>query len=191
MPLEVRPATLADAVKAVIIEGRAYGPNTSSIALFPGPFPDGNLARVEDLQAEREQSAACRWMKVVDTDLEAKGEDGMVAFSLWYVWEGESHLSPRKWGAGSNPEACEQFFGGMKRVWQERFQGRPHVCKFLCFLFPLSYPPRSHVKGGCVIFPVWTTLTPWCDRLLLASFQISRLFTQTQTIRGAVPVALS
>lgn len=132
MTLKVVPATAEDAVRAVAIENLAYGPNPNSSALFPGPFPSGgDESRVKMLIHQLQEDPGCRWAKVIDTDLEAQGQDGMVAFSKWYIWgKPRDTLPPTpEWGPGTNPEACELFFGGMRREWLERMSGKPHVCK--------------------------------------------------------------
>lgn len=143
MPLHVSPAGPADAPRSVAIEGAAYGPNPNSAALFPGPFPPGNEIRADEIRADtlRAQLAAdpaCRWVKVVDTDLEAAGTDGMVAFSMWYFWSTpRDTLPPRPpWGPGTNPEACELFFGAMRDEWTRRWAGKPHACESSLPLHP-------------------------------------------------------
>ena len=133
MPLELHPAVEADAAKAVAIEKVAYGPNPTGKVLFPGPFPAEDDSRVTLLKTQLNEDKACKWMKVVDPELVAKGEDGMVAFSMWYVWEAprpKDSFPPRKWGPGTNAEACEMFFGGMIKKWNERLGGKSHICEY-------------------------------------------------------------
>ena len=145
MPLTVVPATAEDAARAVAIEQAAYGPNANSYFLFPGPFSVGqDQSRVEKLTQQLQEDPACRWAKAVDTELEAHGEDGMVAFSMWYFWEKPrgKPFPPREWGPGSNPEACELFLGGMQREWAERMADRPHVCELPVDADTLQ--PRCH-----------------------------------------------
>ncbi|GAB0132272.1 hypothetical protein EsDP_00000713 [Epichloe bromicola] len=117
MPLKVVPATADDAARAVALESVAFGLGPSSSALFPGPFPDGSHDfLVKMLIQQLGEDAACRWAKVVDTDLEARGQDGMIAFSKLYIWENPRDTLPptRQWGPGSTPEACELFLGDMR-----------------------------------------------------------------------------
>ncbi|KZZ96836.1 Acyl-CoA N-acyltransferase [Moelleriella libera RCEF 2490] len=139
MPLRVARAGADDAARAVAIEHLAYGHGPQNSALFPGPFPPGgDTSRIETLKHQLREDPACHWAKVVDSDLEAQGGDGMIAFSMWYMWEKPRDTPPptRKWGPGSNPEACELFFGGMRREWIRRFAHKPHVCQ----LFPWPSP---------------------------------------------------
>ncbi|KAK4088893.1 hypothetical protein Purlil1_6746 [Purpureocillium lilacinum] len=150
MALKVLPASAPDVRRSVAIEKRAYGPNRSSVALFPGPFPEPapgvspDAARVDTLLTQlREDPAACRWFKVVDPDIPpaAAGEVGsdgdgssaadgeMVAFAMCYFWTTpRDSLPPRPaWGPGTNPEACELFFGRLRDEWLARMAGKPHA----------------------------------------------------------------
>jgi hypothetical protein len=130
MPLKIVPASEADLVRSSAIERRAYGPNKSSAVFFPGAGMSVE-DRIAIMVARKNAEPACQWMKVVDTDLEAKGEDGMIAFTLWFIWSGELRpsLPERFWGAGTNVEACDAFFGEMDRRWWARFEGKPHIRK--------------------------------------------------------------
>jgi hypothetical protein len=130
MPLVVVPATEADLPRSFAIERRAYGPNKTSPILFPGEglsLED----RVAQMSARKRDDPACQWIKVVDVDLEAKGEESMIAFSQWFVYSDgvKPSLPKRSWGAGTNPEACDAFFGEMDRRWWDRFEGKSHLCK--------------------------------------------------------------
>lgn len=139
MPLKVIPADSKDAQRAVEIEDAAYGPNELSPYLFPGPHDETEVdSRTKKLVANLESSPFCRWMQAVDEDLAAQGKESMVAFSMWYVWDNpppkEEHTSmrpPPPRGPGTNPEACELFFGSMRDKLSERLAGKPHVCKLV------------------------------------------------------------
>ncbi|GAO13348.1 uncharacterized protein UV8b_00673 [Ustilaginoidea virens] len=155
MPLRVLPATADDAHRAVAIESAAYGPNANSQALFPGPFPPGgDQSRVTTLVHQLHEDPACRWAKVVDTDLEAHGQDAMVAFSMWYVWQTPRETLPpaRQYGPGSNPEACELFFGGMRREWIARMAHKPHA-----YLKLLHTDPAHQRRGAASLLLKWGT----------------------------------
>lgn len=135
MPLKVIPAGKQDARRAVDIENVAYNDDPYGPFLFPGPHTETEgAARSERLAANLDQSPFCRWMQVVDDDLVAQGKEGMISFSMWYVWDSpppkEEHQRPAPlWGAGANAEACDLFFGGMSAKWFDRLGGKPHVCK--------------------------------------------------------------
>lgn len=134
MVLKVIPATEADVSRAVAIETTAYGPNPIGPFLYPGPFPpksdNGLNPRCEMLLGLLRADPACRWVKVIDTDI-ADGEDQMVSFSMWYVWDTpQPPAPPQEWGPGANPEACEMFMGGMRKRRNARFAGKPFVCAF-------------------------------------------------------------
>lgn len=86
MTLKVLQATEADAPRAAAIETMAYGPNPLDSVLFPGPRTSGPSTRASDLVDILQNSPACRWAKVVDTNI-GENEDEMVAFAMWYIWE--------------------------------------------------------------------------------------------------------
>ncbi|KAJ6438922.1 GCN5-related N-acetyltransferase (GNAT) domain-containingprotein [Purpureocillium lavendulum] len=169
MPLQVLPASAPDVHRAVAIEKRAYGPNPNSAALFPGPFPadeDGSSgndkARVNTLLTQlREDPDACRWGKVVDTDLDGD----MVAFTMCYFWTTpRDALPPRPaWGPGTNPEACELFFGQLRDEWLARMAGKPHA-----YLKLLHTEPEHQGRGAGTMLLRW--LAAEADRLGLPTY---------------------
>ena len=153
MPLELRPATEADAARAAEIEHIAYASSPFDKILFPGPFPgdgDGGPAgagvRAAQLVDElRADPTTTRWLKVVDTDLapsnagggdKAAGEnhrsEAMVAFARWHIYTEDapprSALSP--FGPGCNQEACQMLFGGIHEQRRRLMGDRPYVCEF-------------------------------------------------------------
>ena len=151
MVLKVELATEADAQRSADIESVAYGPNPLGACLFPpapaSTSPPKTTTTTSDASTQsglsprasqlvdmlRADPATCRWVKVVDTEI-ADPAQAMISFSCWYVWEEESPvMGPQVWGAGTNPEACEAFFGGMRERRNERFNGRPYVCTFSSF----------------------------------------------------------
>ncbi len=129
MTLKVVPAGEADAPRFVALEQIAFGPNPMSSALYPGPFPQGNSHLEAKVINDLRASPHCRWMKVVDEDLEAKGEESTVASATWYFWDRpltHEMLPPDgQYGPGANQEVCELFFGGMKRNMFKWFEGKP------------------------------------------------------------------
>ncbi|KAL6863674.1 putative GNAT family acetyltransferase [Trichoderma novae-zelandiae] len=164
MPLTVVPATEADLPRSIAIERRAYGPNKASSIFFPGKglsLED----RVAQMSARKREDPACQWIKVVDADLEAKGEESMIAFSQWFVYSADVKPSPvkRSWGPGTNPEACDSFFGEMDRRWWNRFEGKPHV--YLKLLHTDPDHQRRGAGGMCLQWGV-----SMADRLGLVSY---------------------
>ncbi|KAH7312164.1 putative GNAT family acetyltransferase [Stachybotrys elegans] len=160
MPLQVRPADARDAQRAAAIESAAYGPSPISHVLFPGSQTsdeaDADAApsdRPSQLVHDLAQDSTCRWVKVVDTDLEAQGHDGMVAFSMWYVYESpraEGFKLSSKRGPGSNEEACELFFGAMVRRKHERLGSQPHA-----YLKLLHTDPAHQRRGAGSMLLRW------------------------------------
>ncbi|EGX94648.1 acetyltransferase, GNAT family [Cordyceps militaris CM01] len=129
MGLKVMPAGEQDAARSVAIERVAYGRDAISDIIFPGPAgDDSDAARQEQLLKNlRADPTSCLWMQAVDEDRIAQGEHGMVCFGMGFLWpSAPPPPTKRVWGPGSNPEACEQFFGGMTRKWAERMGNKPH-----------------------------------------------------------------
>ncbi|PNP37681.1 hypothetical protein TGAM01_v203400 [Trichoderma gamsii] len=164
MPLRIAPATEADMIRSSEIEKRAYGPNKSSAVFFPG---EGMKTedRIAIMIARKNEEPAFQMMKVVDTDLEAKGEDGIIACTLWFIWSGDLRPSKpkRTWGPGTNVEACDAFFGEMDRRWWARFEGKPHV-----YLKLLHTDPDHQRRGAGSKCLEWGTAE--ADRLGLVSY---------------------
>ncbi|KAI1811263.1 acyl-CoA N-acyltransferase [Poronia punctata] len=132
MPLILQPATAADAPRSAEIEKLAYAPNPFNKYLFPGPFPEpepGRNPRAEDLAKVLTQDPSVRWTKVVDTDVEPSADNAqMIAFGQWHVKDGGEAPEPKRtFGPGTNPEACEELFGGIAELRAKHFGGRKHV----------------------------------------------------------------
>lgn len=149
MGLKTLPATVADAARAVQIEKIAFGPNPVSEVLFPGPVSDaGDEHRVIRLQEQLESYKCTKAAKVIDEELEAQGKESMVAFGLSFIWE--DALTPENLppsnppGPGSNPDALNAFFGGMRDKLLARYEGKPLVCKY--FLFLTKYKKESGME---------------------------------------------
>ncbi|CAH0015086.1 unnamed protein product [Clonostachys rhizophaga] len=151
MGLKVVPATEADAKRAVEIEDAAYGTSPMSRALFPGPFPpstDGSHPRASKLVDILRADPANRWVKVVDTGL-PEGES-MIAFASWFFWTAPHVHEPETWPPGTNPEACERFFGGMIAKRNERFAGKPYS-----YLKLLHTDPNHQRRGAGSMLIDW------------------------------------
>ncbi|KAM3534237.1 hypothetical protein MY4038_002477 [Beauveria bassiana] len=130
MGFKVMPAGEQDAARSVAIEKLAYSRDPISRIIFPGPAGNDSDAARENimLQSLRADPESCLWIKVVDEDRLAQGLHGMVCFGMAYLWKSTPPPPTKKvWGPGSNPEACEQFFGGMTREWNERMGNKPHL----------------------------------------------------------------
>ncbi|KAF4972107.1 hypothetical protein FSARC_1247 [Fusarium sarcochroum] len=151
MPLKVLPANEADASRAVDIENIAYGPNPIGSVLFPNPRPSGPNTRVADLIDLFQKNPACRWAKVVDTDI---GEDEMVAFTMWYMWDTppteEQHSFSSYRGPSCNVEACELLFGGINKMRVSYMNGKPYA-----FLKLLHTDPKHQRRGAASLLLEW------------------------------------
>ncbi|KAL7936373.1 acyl-CoA N-acyltransferase [Trichoderma chlorosporum] len=164
MPLTIAPALEEDLPRSIAIEKRAYGPSKVTPILFPGEgLSLEDRIAVMTTRIRGEPAAQC--IKVVDTDLEAKGEESMIAFSLWFVWAADLRpsLPERKWGAGCNVEACEAFFCEMDRRWWAKFEGKPHV-----YLKLLHTDPDHQRRGAGGLCLKWGAAE--ADRLGLVSY---------------------
>ncbi|KAF4976916.1 hypothetical protein FZEAL_6492 [Fusarium zealandicum] len=162
MPLRVLAANEADAPKAAAIEEAAYGPNPIDGVLFPGPRPAERETRAEGLVKLLRGNSACRWAKVVDTDL---ADDEMVAFTMWYIWESppkDSSFSSYR-GPGSNPEACELLFGGLNKMRLEIMDGKPYA-----YLKLMHTDPKHQRRGAASLLMDWGLRE--ADRLGIPSF---------------------
>lgn len=157
MPLELRPATQADAARGAEIEARAYAPNPSNRILFPGPFPpEAVSARAAQLAEQlRGEDDSARWLKVVDTDL-GEGAPTTVSWARWHIYADSSRprSGPRTFGPGCNVEACELLFGGIDGQ-RERLMGeKPYVCgsslssPVVSSITNISRQLGSHVPGS-------------------------------------------
>ena len=123
MPLVLQPALEADAARLAEIEREAFASNDLSPILFPGPFPpDAGEKRAQQLITQLREDPTTRWMKAIDTET-----NELVGFAKWNIIE--KPLEPRgglQFGPGSNIEACEEFFGGIRKKRSELMGGNAY-----------------------------------------------------------------
>ncbi|KXJ95733.1 acetyltransferase [Microdochium bolleyi] len=141
MPLQVCPATEADAARLVEIERDAYAGNPFTPFLFPGPMPpSAGAGRAAELAEQLRADATARWAKVVDTDVPGL----TVAIAKWHVYDqGADKPAPRTFGPGCNIEACEALFGGLAGVRERTMEGKPCV-----YLHLLQTDPKHQRRGA-------------------------------------------
>lgn len=128
MSIIVRPVSDNELHRASIIEAAAYADSNLNPILFPGPFPpDSQQKRVDQLIQMRRDDPTAIYMQAID-----KASGRMIASSKWHIYKTveETNMPSRKmeFGAGTNPEACMVFFGGMKERKREIMGDRPHLC---------------------------------------------------------------
>lgn len=152
MVLQLVQATEDDAPRAIAVETEAYGADSPvSRVLYPGPRPTEGTHKVDDLIKQRRADPDIRWFKVIDTSLDVSPEDKAIAFAQWYVWTTPptSTLSAAR-GPGSNPEACELFFGGMNRKRDALMSGKPYI-----YLKRLHTEPKHQRRGAASLLLKW------------------------------------
>jgi len=117
--------------EACAFEHAAFASDPLGASIFPGPFDENSAQnKIDSLIKARQEDPAIRYMAAYD------GETGrIVAFSKWCVYETDeaaknSARPKRDYGPGSNPEACEKFFGGLAAKKKVVMGERPHYCEY-------------------------------------------------------------
>ncbi|TQV94446.1 hypothetical protein V2A60_005489 [Cordyceps javanica] len=157
MSLYLVPAGDADADRFAAIEHAALPDDATSAVLFPGPFAaEGGVSRGDQLREHLRSDPDCHWVKVVDRDLEAQqggggGDDATIAFAVWYFWGVRGKPLPASvWGPGTNAEACEQYFGGLDRRWEDDVGSKPHA-----YLKFVHTDPAHQRRGAGALMMAW------------------------------------
>lgn len=130
MAIVVREVSDDDLPRAVEVETAAYANNELSPILFPGPFPpEAAGERVPGLIKMRQEDSTVRYLQAYDEETQQ-----LVAFAKWHIYEtpqavAASSRPSRAFGAGTNKEACEDFFGQLGSKKKELMGDKPHLCK--------------------------------------------------------------
>ena len=130
MAIIVRDVSDEDVARSIEIGTAAYADNPLSPILFPGPFSDEYQSkRVPELIELRKNDPTCHFIQAYDEETKQ-----MVAFAKWHIYDtseaAEAAQRPKRtFGAGTNPEACEAFFGILSARKKEHMGDRPHLCK--------------------------------------------------------------
>jgi hypothetical protein len=142
MAIVVRKVSDDDLPRAIEVETAAYADNPLSPLLFPGPFPpDASVNRVPDLIEMRNSDPTINFLQAYD---EETGQ--LVAFAKWSVYKTNEEAATsdrpmRSFGAGTNREGCEAFFGMLKSKKKELIGHKPHLCKYIRPSFFLGAVP--------------------------------------------------
>ncbi|OAA74502.1 Acyl-CoA N-acyltransferase [Akanthomyces lecanii RCEF 1005] len=158
MSLYLAPASEADADRFAAIEHAALPDDATTAALFPGPFAsDGGPSRGDQLREHLRSDPDCRWVKVVDRALEeapgARPGDATVAFAVWYFWDKQGKPLPASvWGPGTNAAACELYFGGLDKRWEDDVGSKPHA-----YLKFVHTDPKHQRRGAGRMMMDWGT----------------------------------
>jgi hypothetical protein len=132
MAIVVREVSDDDLSRAIEVEIAAYADNPLSPLLFPGPFPpDASKDRVPDLIKLRNSDHTVKFIQAYDEETKQ-----LVAFAKWSIYKTDEEAAAsdrpmRSFGAGTNREGCEAFFGILKSKKQELMGHKPHLCKFV------------------------------------------------------------
>jgi hypothetical protein len=130
MAIILREVSDDDLRRASELEGPAYADNPLNPVLFPGPFPpEFRHQRVPQLIEVRRTDPSVRYMQAYDEETAQ-----LVAFAKWHIYDtreaaAAAERPTRSWGPGTNPEACEAFFGMLSLKKKELMGDRPHMCK--------------------------------------------------------------
>ncbi|KAH9888267.1 acyl-CoA N-acyltransferase [Xylariomycetidae sp. FL2044] len=145
MPLELHPATEADAKRCVDIEKVAYGQNPWNDILFPGEPPAGAVeGRAAGLIKELQEDETTRWYKVVDPEMADEGNERMIAFAKWHVFTDKPKaFAPRSFGPHCNAKACEMVFGNLANLRVRNSGEQPCV-----YLSLLHTDPKQQGRGA-------------------------------------------
>ncbi|CEJ80261.1 hypothetical protein VHEMI00457 [[Torrubiella] hemipterigena] len=156
MGLKIVPGSLDDAERIVAIEKVAFsGTSPIGALMYPGPFPpDADESGRINSMREKLSSSHVQVVKIVDEELEAQGKESRITFGVWYVWkDGVSQdnlpIALDK-GPGSDPVVCGAFFGGMKKVLFEKYEGKP-----LLYLSLLATHPDHQGRGAGHMILKW------------------------------------
>lgn len=130
MAIILRDVSDADIARSLEIETAAYADNPLGPILFPGPFSEEHQSkRIPEMIELRKSDSTCHFIQAYDEESKQ-----MVAFAKWHIYDTQeaaraAQRPKREFGVGTNPEACEAFFGILSEKKKEHVGDRPHLCK--------------------------------------------------------------
>lgn len=129
MPLLLEKAREEDIPRLLDIMYAAFHGDPWERVMFPQvPPPDARDASTERWRNEILNEHRITVLKVVDAD----SNHEIIAFARWHIykserpdseWKGEAR---REWDEGTNVEAANTFFDGIRQRRQKVMAGRPH-----------------------------------------------------------------
>ena len=132
MPLVLREAQEADIPRCLDIMYNAFSKDPWDRIMFPQiPPPSARGNSTRRWRHEILEDPCVTFLKVIDTDI----SDEIISFGKWHVYTKERPESEWKritlgdWDEGTNVEAANAFFGGMRLKRQKLMKGDPHCCK--------------------------------------------------------------
>jgi hypothetical protein len=129
MPLKLLLAEPEDLRRIVQIEKESFADSPLTPIFFPnGTSQDSEDRSVEDYLKQWQENAACRHVKIIDTDL----DDKIIAFARWFIFIGDdvkfikTDPNERQSPAGSNQAAFRDFSGGLLEIRAKLLGRQPH-----------------------------------------------------------------
>jgi hypothetical protein len=129
MAIVIREVSDDDLPRVMAIGDLAYAGNALSPYLFPGPFPpEARAQSVSGLIETRKSDPTAHYLQAYD---EESGQ--LIAYAKWHCYPDRktaaaAYRPSRTFGPGSNPEACEDFFGQLSSRKKALMGDTPHLC---------------------------------------------------------------
>ncbi|KAH7386770.1 acyl-CoA N-acyltransferase [Phaeosphaeria sp. MPI-PUGE-AT-0046c] len=153
MAIIVRDVSDEDIPRSIAIGNAAYADNPLSPILFPGPFSEEYQSkRAPEMVELRKNDPTCHFIQAYDEETKQ-----MVAFAKWHIYSTSeaaqtARRPSRTFGAGTNPEACEAFFGSLAVRKKEHVGQSPHL-----YLHMLHTDPAFQGRGAGGMLIKWGT----------------------------------
>ncbi|KAL6721892.1 hypothetical protein ACLMJK_000997 [Lecanora helva] len=155
MPLVLEQAEERDIPRLLDIMYAAFHDDAWNRIMFPTiPPSNGRTASINRYRHEISNNPNVSIVKVVDTD-----QDGeIIAFARWNIYRTErpesewKDATSRDWDEGTNVDAANEFFNGIREKRQNLMAGKPHFC-----LNMLATDPEHQRRGAGRMLLQWGT----------------------------------